>query len=70
MLYYNKSLGYLTYDLSRLTDYPVWLAEYDTAPDFFYRFDLWQYTNKGTVAGIQTDVDLNLALRRVEETEN
>ena len=67
MVYYNKGLGYLTYDLSRLTDYPVWLAEYDTVPDFFYRFDLWQYTNKGTVAGISGDVDLDLALYRLPE---
>ena len=64
MIYFNKSLGYLTYDLSRLTDYPFWLAEYDAAPEFFYHFDLWQYSNRGAVAGVQGDVDLNLSLRR------
>ena len=62
-VYFNQSLGYLRYDLRELTEYNLWLAEYDTKPDFYYRFDLWQYTHTGRVAGIQGDVDLNLDLR-------
>ena len=70
MVYFNKNLGYLTYDLSQLTQYGFWLAEYDSVPDFYYHFDLWQYTNEGAVAGIQGNVDLNLELRAVQkETE-
>ena len=34
-----------------------------TKPDFYYHFDLWQYTHTGRVAGIEGDVDLNLDLR-------
>lgn len=56
-------MGYLHYDLRQLADYNLWLAEYDQKPDFFYRFDLWQYTHTGTVAGIEGNVDLNLDLR-------
>ena len=63
-VYFNQSLGYLRYDLRELTDYHLWLAEYDTKPDFYYHFDLWQYTHTGRVAGIEGDVDLNLDLRR------
>jgi len=59
-VYFNQDLGYLTYDLSRLTEYPVWLAEYDNAPDFHYAFHLWQYTDSGSVAGIRGPVDRNL----------
>ena len=62
-VYFNQSLGYLRYDLRELTGYNLWLAEYDTKPDFYYHFDLWQYTHTGQVAGIQGDVDLDLDLR-------
>ena len=62
-VYFNQSLGYLRYDLRELTDYDLWLAEYDDVPDFYYHFDLWQYTHTGRVAGIEGDVDLDLDLR-------
>jgi len=62
-VYFNQSLGYLRYDLRELTDYDLWLAEYDDKPDFYYHFDLWQYTHTGRVAGIEGDVDLDLDLR-------
>lgn len=49
------------YHLSQLTEYPLWLAEYDTVvPTAPVRFAMWQYTSSGTVAGIDTAVDLNL----------
>lgn len=60
-VYFNQTQGYLHYDLRELTDYELWLAEYDTVPDFYYRFDLWQYSHTGRVEGIQGDVDLDLA---------
>lgn len=62
-VYFNQSIGYLRYDLRELTEYDLWLAEYDSKPDFYYHFDLWQYTHTGRVAGIQGDVDLDLDLR-------
>ncbi len=62
-VYFNQSLGYLHYDLRELDEYVLWLAEYDTKPDFYYHFDLWQYTHTGQVAGIEGNVDLNLDLR-------
>lgn len=68
-VYFNQDLAYLTYDLSQLTDYVFWLAEYGGAPDFYYDFALWQYTHTGSVAGIEGNVDLNLDLRAVTETE-
>lgn len=59
-VYFNRDMGYLYYDLSQLDQYPFWLADYDSVPDFYYRFQLWQYTHTGTVAGIEGNVDLNL----------
>ncbi len=60
-VYFNQTQGYLRYDLRELTDYELWLAEYDSVPDFYYHFDLWQYSHTGRVDGIQGDVDLDLA---------
>ncbi len=59
-IYFNQDAGYLDYDLDLLKDYSFWLAEYRPTPSFYYHFDLWQYTAKGRVPGIQGDVDLNL----------
>lgn len=60
-VYFNQTQGYLHYDLRELTDYELWLAEYDAEPAFYYHFDLWQYSHTGRVDGIQGDVDLDLA---------
>ena len=60
-VYFNQTQGYLRYDLRELTDYALWLAEYDAVPDFYYHFDLWQYSHTGRVDGIQGNVDLDLA---------
>lgn len=60
MIYANKELSLLTLDLSRLTDYPFWFAGYTTYPEFYYGFDMWQYTSDGSVAGIEERVDMNI----------
>ena len=65
-VYFNQTQAYLHYDLRELADFDLWLAEYGVRPDFYYRFDLWQYTHTGTAAGIEGDVDLNLDLRGME----
>ena len=59
-VYFNQDMGYLSFDLSELTEFSFWLAEYDSKPDFYYEFSLWQYSSTGTVAGIEGNVDLNL----------
>lgn len=59
-VYFNQDMGYLTFDLGQLAHIPFWLAEYDSAPDFYYHFDLWQYTHEGAVNGIRGRVDRNL----------
>ena len=63
VIYFNQDLGYLSYELDALTDYTFWLAEYNKKPSFYYHFDLWQYTHRGTVPGIKGSVDLNLDFR-------
>ena len=47
-------------DLSLLTQYNTWLAQYYEQPFFPYEFDIWQYTSTGKVNGIKGNVDMNL----------
>lgn len=50
------------------TSYKIWVAQYPsfaypTTPSTSYTgsCDMWQYTNRGTVSGISTNVDINVA---------
>lgn len=60
MVYSNLTYFYLHLDLSKLVDYPFWLAQYNNRPTFRYHFDIWQYSCTGVVPGIEGDVDLNI----------
>lgn len=63
-VYFNQAYGYEQLNLYSLRGYVLWLAEYDTHPSFAYDFQLWQYTNEGSVPGINGDVDLNIMFRK------
>ncbi|MBO6302120.1 MAG: glycoside hydrolase family 25 protein [Ruminiclostridium sp.] len=63
MIYTNKKMAYIKYDMRRLTDYPVWLALYNTDLTYYYDFDMWQY-GFGRVDGIEGDVDLDISIIR------
>ena len=68
MVYFNLAVGYMKYDLSQLTDYDFWFAQYPASdsmyPTMYYHYDIWQYTSSGSVPGIDGDVDMNIAWRR------
>lgn len=58
-------------DMTRLSDYKIWLAEYADAPTYDeYYYHMWQYTSKGTVDGISTNVDLNLCYMNIDTSIN
>lgn len=59
-IYFNQNDIYTFVDLRQLLDYPLWMAQYQTVPDFFYDFAYWQYSDQGSVSGIEAPVDLNL----------
>ncbi|WP_051196651.1 glycoside hydrolase family 25 protein [Butyrivibrio sp. XBB1001] len=43
------------------TDYKIWLAQYVDIPTYTAtRYDMWQYTSKGSVPGIAGNVDMNV----------
>lgn len=61
MVYFNKHVGYTKYDLSTVKDNYFWFAQYSDTPDFYYDFDIWQYTSSGRVDGIKGNVDMNIS---------
>ncbi|MBQ9742275.1 MAG: glycoside hydrolase family 25 protein [Ruminococcus sp.] len=62
-LYTGYSLAYYKYDLSQLSDIDIWYAQYNTTADLYYNYMMWQYTDSGTVDGIDGDVDLNICFK-------
>lgn len=54
--WYNQNL-----EVSELDDYKIWLAEYRSTPLYSGYYDMWQYTSKGSVDGIEGNVDLNIS---------
>ena len=62
MIYGNLKTFMLMLDMEQLEDYQKWFAASQPGdlPDYPYAFSIWQYTDKGSVAGIDGDVDLNI----------
>lgn len=60
MIYANMKWMAFTLDLTKLTDYDKWYADYEDIPQCPYEFSMWQYTEKGKVPGIDGYVDLNV----------
>ena len=59
-VYFNRHFGYYEFDLSRLTNYQFWVALPDAFPDFYYKFDFWQYSFSCEVPGIEGPADMNM----------
>ena len=60
MIYGNLKTFFIMLDMEQLEMYDKWFAYYDTPVYFPYEFKIWQYTDKGSVDGISSDVDLNV----------
>lgn len=57
-------------DMTELSQYKTWLAEYTDVPTYDQYFDMWQYTSKGIVDGIDTRVDLNVCYMNIDTSIN
>lgn len=62
-VYTNKYWAYEFFDLEQWKDYDLWYAEYEKAPSLYYDFRLWQYTDTGSVPGIEGGVDINICFK-------
>lgn len=65
MIYQNTSTLLSKVDLPRVKEYDIWLAEYsdEDKPTYNYDYKIWQYASDGRVAGIATDVDMNISFK-------
>lgn len=57
--WYNNKLT-----TSTLESYAIWLAEYRSVPLYQGYYQMWQYTSKGKINGINGNVDLNVSYRK------
>ncbi len=60
-IYASKSWYQDSLNVGSLTGYKIWLAQYASQPTYSGRYDMWQYTDKGKVNGISTNVDMNIS---------
>ena len=63
MIYQNTGTATHKLDLPRIKDYDFWLAEYGDQPSYYYDFKIWQYSNTGSIPGVEGEVDLNICFR-------
>lgn len=46
-------------DIHKINNYKIWLAQYNSQITADFKPDIWQYTSKGKVNGINGNVDMN-----------
>lgn len=68
MIYANKYWLTSFLDTSKLNEYDVWLAHYvsgapNKTSDYNGKYMIWQYTSKGTVLGINGNVDIDISYK-------
>ena len=64
MIYGNRNWLLNDLEIEKLSDYDVWLAEYNSSTNYKYPYTIWQYTSGGTVSGIGGRVDMNIGYKR------
>lgn len=57
----NKEWLIKKVDLSKLTDYDIWLSEPGDLPDYPYQFTMWQYSDTAVIDGIAGYANLNIS---------
>lgn len=65
-VYSSRYWYYNNLNADELDTLRIWLAEYRDTPLYTGRYDMWQYTSSGSVAGIEGRVDLNVSYLGIE----
>lgn len=60
-IYANKTWLSNKLNVSELSEYKIWLAQYVSTPTYSGRYEMWQYKENGSITGITGSVDLNLS---------
>ncbi len=63
-IYSNLPWEHNYFDADTMNTCDIWYADYEPLPQTPYHFTWWQYTNEGSVPGIEGAVDLNLWIRQ------
>ena len=62
MVYANMRWEDEQLDLSQLEGIDIWYADYVGLPQTPYHFEMWQYTENGSVDGIEGGTDINIQM--------
>ncbi|MCR5399247.1 MAG: glycoside hydrolase family 25 protein [Lachnospiraceae bacterium] len=60
MLYGNEEWLVKRVDTKNMIGVGIWLADESDMPDYPYQYDMWQYSTKGSIFGIEGPVDMDL----------
>ncbi|HBA68580.1 MAG TPA: hypothetical protein DCZ40_04390 [Lachnospiraceae bacterium] len=61
LIYGTKEWLIKQIDLTKLTEYDIWLSQQKDMPDYPYKFQMWQYSLEGEISGVNGDVGLNIS---------
>ncbi len=59
-VYANRHFFSTRLNLAALSASPLWIANYIDVLDYEGRYDFWQFTNEGDIAGIEGPVDIDI----------
>ena len=60
-VYASKSWYNNKIDASAFSNYFIWVAQYNTTCNYKGKYNMWQYSSKGSVPGFKGNVDVNIA---------
>jgi GH25 family lysozyme M1 (1,4-beta-N-acetylmuramidase) len=61
IIYGDKEWLVKEIDMSKLTEYDVWLSQMEDMPDYPYKFTMWQYKDDAVIDGIAGYTNLNIS---------
>jgi len=62
-VYASKSWFENRLTASELSDYEIWVAQYNSECTYNGKYGMWQYTSKGSVSGIKGNVDMDICYK-------
>ncbi len=60
-VYASKSWFNNQLNASSLSSYCIWVAQYNSSCTYSGKYNIWQYSSKGSVSGISGNVDMNIS---------
>lgn len=66
IIYGNKEWLIQQINLSTVGSFDIWLSQVGNAPDYPYKFSMWQYTQSGKIDGITGDANLDICFLNYE----